>query len=63
MSAFDLAGAVVATPCAFMFWVTFFTYGPKPEATGEWCFNAFLYSLMFTGWAAYCIARCFGAHL
>lgn len=63
MSAFDIAGAVVWTPLAFVFWVWVFVESPKPSVSGESALVGLTFAFATLGLAAFCIGRLFGAHL
>lgn len=63
MSAFDIAGAAIATPMAVLVWLMF-VYGfvCKPDEVKTIAF-LFIWGLVFTAWSVFCIARLCGAHL
>jgi hypothetical protein len=60
MSAFDIAGAVVWTPLAVLFWFAF-VVKVKRAIADQWA--AFWLGVLASLAAAFCIARLFGAHL
>lgn len=59
MSANDIAGAVVWTPVALIFWTVTFSYRAHDRAKIR---RASLLAVAFTFAAVFCIARLWGAH-
>jgi hypothetical protein len=59
MSAWDIAGAVVWTPLALMFWATAFASVKRKDDTTR---RTFLVAVPLTLAAIFCIARLCGAH-
>ena len=63
MSAFDIAGAVIATPLAILFLATFCGSMASPGPVSDGTMAAFVWGIVTALWAAFCIARLCGAHL
>jgi len=64
MSAFDIAGAVVAMPLAVLFWAAAMIPSPPPHPRyGPREGGMALRAVVCTAWSAFCIARLCGATL
>lgn len=61
MSAFDIAGAVVASVLSAIFWRAVFLRGEEWAPSDA--LGGFVFATSFSLWAVFCIARLFGAHL
>lgn len=63
MSAFDIAGAVVASPLAVLFFACALNREDHKPGDREVRQSCFWVSVVFMLWAAFCIARLNGASL
>jgi hypothetical protein len=63
MSAFDIAGAVVATPLAALYILLSYLATVDDSISGKEAVTTLVIATLLTAWAAFCIARLCGASL